>query len=112
MDSLSSNSGTICSFDNEMPKLLEVKGGFFKRLSYRGIVKKSKEFYNAYVKKCNEYNTYMDFFTPLVWYLIGCGYGYSKTLKYLSQVRGSIIEHLKKTVPLDLMRDLESDNIS
>ena len=94
---------TICKFDERFLKLLEVDGGFLKRVKYRKFVKKAKEFYHAYVKKCNEYNTYIDFFTPLLYYLVGCGYGYEESSKYLGEIRNGIIEHLKKTLPSDVL---------
>lgn len=100
---------TICKFDETFLKLLDVDGGWIKRLRYKGVVKKAKEFYVAYIKKCNEYNTYMDFFTPLLWYLIGCGYGYSKASAYLGEVRGKILEHLKQTVPSDMLQKIGED---
>ena len=97
---------TICKFDDHFLKLLEVDGGFVKRMKYGKFVKKAKEFYHAYVKKCNEYNTYMDFFTPLLWYLVGCGYGYDQSAAYLSEIRGGIIEHLRKTLPAEILNNL------
>ena len=100
---------TICKFDDRFLKLLEVDGGFFRRRKYRKFVEKSKEFYRAYVKKCNEYNTYMDFFTPLLWYLVGCGYGYDQSAEYLSVIRGGIIEHLRKTLPAEVLSNLGED---
>lgn len=103
------NGHDICKFDKEFLKLLEVEGGFFKKRKYRKFVKSSKEFYVAYVKKCNEYNTYMDFFTPLLWYLVGCGYGYDQSLKYLSEIRNGIVEYLKRTLPENVIMEMEKD---
>ena len=111
MDSQSSDNviETICKFDDKFLKLLEVDGGFFKKRKYKKFVIKAKEFYKAYVKKCNEYNTYMDFFTPLLWYLVGCGYGYDQSAEYLSEIRGGIVEHLKKTLPSEVLRNIGED---
>lgn len=103
------NVHDICKFDKEFLNLLEVDGGFLKKRKYRKFVKSSKEFYAAYVKKCNEYNTYMDFFTPLLWYLVGCGYGYDQSLKYLSEIRNGIIEYLKRTLPESAIIGMEKD---
>ena len=111
MDSQSSNtvSETVCKFDEQFLKLLEVDGGMLKRMKFRKMVKSSKEFYRAYVKKCNEYNTYMDFFTPLLWYLVGCGYGYDKSISYLSEIRGGIVAHLVKTLPKEVLDKMEGE---
>lgn len=107
MDSQYSSSNaldSVCKFDEHFMNLLKVNGNFLKRLKYKKFVKSSQEFYRAYVKKCNEYNTYMDFFTPLLWYLVGCGYGYDESLSYFSEIRNGIIEYLKKSVPGDMLK--------
>ena len=97
MDLQSSN--LVLDFDSTFEKLLEVDGGLFKRLRFRGCVRHAKEFYKAYVKKCNEYNECLDFFEPLLGYLVYCGYGYDKSVKYLSEIRTGILSYLEKTVP-------------
>ena len=86
----------VCDFDEHFLNLLEVGGGAIRRCWYRKCVRTAKEFYSAYVTKCREYNTYIDFFTPLSWHLIACGCGYRRTMKYLSIIRDGIVEHLNK----------------
>lgn len=90
-------SKDIIKYDDYFMNLLEVKGSFIHKLIYRNAVRESKEFYKAYVIKCNEYNTYMDFFTPLSWHLVCCGIKYKKVLKYFSEIRDGIIEYLKSS---------------
>lgn len=93
MDSQSFES--LLGFDKAFESLLEVDGGVIKRFRYRKMVAKAKEFYSAYVRKCNEYNSYIDFFEPLMGYLVLCGFGYGKSAKYLSEIRSGILEYLK-----------------
>lgn len=98
MDSQYSDLSKLVEFDDKFLKLLEIKGGLFKRLKYRKCVKEAKNFYRAYVKKCNEYNTYIDFFTPLCWHLVACGFGMDKSMNYLCEIREGLLSYLKSTV--------------
>ena len=98
MDSQSSDISEIIKFDENFLKLLEVDGGCVKGLKYHKCVKEAKNFYRAYVKKCNEYNTYIDFFTPLCWHLVACGIGYDKALKYLLEIKDRLLLYLKGTM--------------
>ena len=105
---MDSQSSSEVGFDSEFENLLNVKGGFLKRFRYRKLVAEAKTFYKAYVKKCNEYNDYIDFFEPLLGYLILCGFGYDKSVEYLSEIRNGIIAHLEKSVPSNMIKELKS----
>lgn len=98
-------SDNILEFDKTFSHLLEVEGGFFKRIKFRKCVKRAKEFYVAYVKKCNEYNEYIDFFEPLFGYLISCGFGYDKSLEYLSEIRERILKYLNSTISSEFTKE-------
>ena len=96
-------------FDSTFEKMLEVEGSFFKRMKYSGCVKEAKKFYGAYVKKCNEYNEYIDFFTPLMYHLIACGFGYDKSADYLSEIRVKILKYLNDTIPKNAQKNFSEE---
>jgi len=96
-------------FDATFEKMLEVDGNLIKRTKYRRCVKEAKNFYKAYVKKCNEYNEYIDFFTPLLYHLIACGFGYDKSADYLSEIRVKILKYLNDTIPKDVRQNFSEE---
>lgn len=107
MDSQSSKD--LMEFDATFEKMLEVDGNLIKRTKYRRCVKEAKNFYKAYVKKCNEYNEYIDFFTPLLYHLIACGFGYDKSADYLSEIRVKILKYLNDTIPNDVKKNFSEE---
>ena len=102
-------SKDLMEFDSTFEKLLEVEDGFIKKMKYRKCVKEAKNFYRAYVKKCNEYNEYIDFFTPLLYHLIACGFGYDKSAEYLSEIRVKILKYLNETIPNDVKKNFSEE---
>ena len=107
MDSQSSKD--LMEFDATFEKRLEVDRNLIKRTKYRRCVKEAKNFYKAYVKKCNEYNEYIDFFTPLLYHLIACGFGYDKSADYLSEIRVKILKYLNDTIPKDVRQNFSEE---
>lgn len=97
----------ITKFDETFNSLLEVKGNLLKKIRFRKCVKEAKDFYKAYVKKCNEYNQYIDFFEPLFGYLIYCGFGYDKSAEYLSEIRKGILEYLNMSLPDEMVENID-----
>lgn len=66
----------------------------YDRMFYRNISKSSQEFYDAYVKKCNEWDKNVSFFEPLYTYLIGEGFSKRKCIKYFEFVKKGLVDHV------------------
>lgn len=81
----------VLEYDKEFRKLLKCN-----KLFYRKISKVSQEFYDVYVKKCNEYHAVMGFFEPLYTYLIGYGFSKDKCIKYLGMIKADVISYLRE----------------
>ena len=83
----------VNNYDENMISLLKVNKLFFKKIS-----NVSQDFYKVYIKKCNEYGTYMNFFEILYVYLIGYGFRQKKIKKYIEIVHDKIVNQLKSSV--------------
>jgi len=86
------NNSDIPGFDPKFDELLVVN-----KLFYGKIERVTRDFYKVYVRKCNEYNCYMNFFEVLYAYLIGCGFKHKKIEKYVDMVSEKIHERLSES---------------
>lgn len=77
-------------YDGEFRDLLKCRKLFFSKIS-----KVSQEFYDVYVRKCNEWRYQFGFFEPLYTYLIGYGFSKEKCVRYIDMIRPAIIDHLR-----------------
>ena len=81
----------LVEHDDEFRRLLKCDKVF-----YSSISRVSQEFYDVYVRKCNEWHEAFGFFEPLYAYLIGYGFSKGKCNSYLNAIRPPIIEYLRK----------------
>lgn len=94
----------IPGFDQQFDEMLVVN-----RLFYGKIVRVTRDFYRAYLKKCNEYNCYMNFFEVLYAYLIGYGFRHRKIAKYIEMISSKIRSEISKAKNISQHRGQSED---